>query len=241
MGWQWYSAALPRWTESLTKKGFQEVKAENIARRIGLAWPGASAIGLFALHTTAAAICAFHLGPWLAGRWFYWILPLAGASPQGFATDYYLQHLELSNIVTALVVAYVICLKFQRFGTWAWVLPTVIISYKLFTFTDPHASVLAAANPWSRFSYYFAIERLMPTLYDLRSSDPARVVEQITVVAPFYSGIAYGMGAVAQKHEVVERIITALRRQPEPGLFLPDESVAEVIVDANEQSIHERK
>src|SRR5258708_5709214 len=105
--------------------------------------------------------------------------------------------------------------------SWAWVLPTVIISYKLFTFTDPHPSVLAAANPWSRFSYYFAIERFMPTLYDLRGSDPARVVEQITVVAPFYSGIAYSMGAVAQKHDLVERIITALRRQPEPELFLP--------------------
>ena len=70
MGWQWYSAALPRWTESLIKKGFQEGQAENIARRIGRAWPGASAIGLFALHTTAAAVCAIHFGPWLAGRWF---------------------------------------------------------------------------------------------------------------------------------------------------------------------------
>jgi hypothetical protein len=40
MGWQWHSAALPRWTESLTKKGLQEGQAENIARRIGLAWAG---------------------------------------------------------------------------------------------------------------------------------------------------------------------------------------------------------
>ncbi len=237
MGWQCYSAALPRWTESLIKKGFQEGQAENIARRIARAWPGASAVGLFALHTTAAKICAGQLGPWLAGRWFRWILPLAGASPQGFATDYYLQHLELANIIAALVVAYVICRKFQRLGAWAWVLPTVIISCKLFTFTDPHASLLAAANPWSRFSYYFVIERFMPTLYDLRGSDPARVVEQITVVAPFYSGIAYNMGALAQKHEGVERIIRSLRRQREPELFPPDEAGVEVIVDADEQPI----
>ena len=171
---------------------------------------------------------------------FHWVLPLTGKSPQGFATDYYLQHLELANILAGLVVAYVICGKFQRLGVWAWAVPTVVMSYKLFTFTDPHASVLTAATPWSRFSYYFVIERFGPTLYDLRGSDPARVIEQITVVAPFYSAIAYSVGALAKKHQVVERSIRSLRRQREPEVFLPQETRVEVTSDANEQSVRER-
>ena len=233
LGWQWYSAAMPRWTESLRKKGFQHEQAQGLARHIE--WPGASTVGLFALHTTAAAICAINLAPWLAGRWFHWILPLMGTPQQGFATGYYLQHLELANIIAALLVSYIVCPRFQTLGAWAWVLPTVIISFKLATFTDPHVSILGSSNPWTRFSYYFGIERPTPSLWDLRGSDVARAVEHITVVAAFYSGIAYSIGAVAQKHEVIERIIKGLRRDQEPEPFSPDQAESELIVNANEQ------
>src|SRR5215471_13520292 len=30
LGWQWYAAAMPRWTESLIKKGFQQGQAQLI-------------------------------------------------------------------------------------------------------------------------------------------------------------------------------------------------------------------
>jgi hypothetical protein len=230
VGWQWYSVALARWREAVVKRGFQEDEVEEIARHDGLQWLGASVIGLLALHTTAAAMCAVRVAPWLARRWFTWILPLVGAPRPLFATDYYLQHLEIANIVPAFVMGYVICRKFQRIGTWAWVLPTAIISYKLFTFTDPHASILASHSPWPRFSYYFVIERFMPTLYDSRGSDISRVLEQILFVAPFYSGIAYSLGALAQNHRALERIIKSVRREPVSAA----DSELEVIVQSNE-------
>jgi hypothetical protein len=123
---------------------------------------------------------------------------------------------------------------------WAWILPTIILSYKLLTFTDPHASVLAS-DPWSRFSYYFVIERYMPTLYNFRGSDPVRVTAQMVVVAPFYSGVAYSIGALMRKHNVLERIIKSFLREPEPTVFLPEEAGVEWIGDAKEQPVNDRK
>jgi hypothetical protein len=230
VGWQWYSAALPFWKKSLEHLGFQAANPNEIARRVGLVWPGESAVGSFALHTTGVAICAMNIGPWLAGRWFRWTPLLLGSTPQGLGTDFYLQHLELANIVAGLLVGYLLCLKFRGLGTWAWVLPTAILSYKLLTFSDRNASVLVAPDLWSRFSYYFAIERVMPNLNSL-SGDPVRVVAQITIVAPFYAAIAYSVGALVQRHEVAERIITSLRQQQESGLLAPETAELETVAE----------
>src|SRR5438046_1217457 len=113
-------------------------------------------------------------------------------TPSRFAADYWLQHLELVSIVPALLVGYVSCRYLRRMAVCAWILPTAILCYKLLTFTDPHASVLTT-DPWSRFSYYFVSEKFMPTLYEVRGSDPIRVAAQLTLVAPFYSGVAYSI------------------------------------------------
>jgi len=240
VAWQWYSIAVPRWKESLRKKGAQEAEIEEIRRRTGLLWPGASIVGLFALHTTIAAICALRVGPWLVGHWFAWVLPLGGTAPTGFTaySDYYLQHLELVSILPALVVGYVVCRYFRKLATWAWILPTMILSYKLLTFTDPQASIFNS-HPLSRFSYYFVILRFTPTFSDLRGSDPIRLLQQMTVVAPFYSGVAYSVGALVKSHKMLERIIRRLLAEPEPEVFGPEEAGAESAVDANEQPVHE--
>lgn len=241
VSWQWYSMAVPRWKESLRKKNVQENEIGEIQQRAGLLWPGASTVGLFALHTTIAAICALRVGPWLVGHWFGWILPLSGrASPTGFTahSDYYLQHLELVTILPALAVGYIVCRYFRKLATWAWILPTVILSYKLLTFTDPQSSVFIS-RPLSRFSYYFAIVRLAPTFTDLRGSDPIRLVQQLWVVAPFYSGVAYSIGALLESHKMVERIIRSIFAEPEPEVFGAEQGGVESAADANEQPVHE--
>ncbi|MGA2202707.1 MAG: hypothetical protein ABSG40_12155 [Terriglobales bacterium] len=242
VSWQWYSAAAPRWKESLRKKNVQENEIEEIQRHTGLLWPGASTVGLFALHTTIAAICALRIGPWLVGHWFAWILPLGGrTSPSGFTaySDYYLQHVELASILPALVIGYVVCRYLPKLATWAWVLPTLILSYKLLTFTDPQASVFTS-HPLSRFSYYFVIVRLTPTFTDLRGSDPIRLVRQMTVVEPFYSGVAYSIGALLESHKMLERIIGNIFAEPEAEVFGTEQAGAESAVDANEEPVHER-
>lgn len=215
LGWQWYSVALPRWKSVLVVHGFPQTEVDEMARQGGLALPLAS-IGLLALHTTAAAICASYFDGWLTGFWFHWILPFIGLSGQRFApnaTGYYLQHLAITNFAPPFIIGYIACYKYNRFAWWAWLLPTMFMSYKLLTFTDPNVSVLIGSHWWSRFSYYFGTNVLDSGF------DPQRLLEQVTIVAFFYSGIAYSLGAFANKHGALPRIVATLR----PAPFTPTE------------------
>lgn len=212
LGYQWYAATIHRWKEALRRKGLPEDEVENVARRSGLVLPGAPAVGLFALHTAAAALCATCLGPWLAGRYVHWVLPLMGVSTPPNAMDFYLQNFAVATTLPALVVAYIICRKFPEFSSWAWLLPTVVIVFKLVTFSEPSPSVLVAGNPWHRLSYYFSIQRFWPTFYDARGSDPERVLEQVYIVGTLYSSIAYSVGAFAEKRHILDRVFETLLR-----------------------------
>jgi hypothetical protein len=144
------------------------------------------------------------------------------------------------SILPALAVGYIVCIYFRKLATWAWTLPTLILSYKLLTFADPQASVFIS-HPLSRFSYYFVIVRLMPTFTDLRGSDPIRLVQQMTVVAPFYSGVAYSIGALLESHKMLERIVRSIFAEPEPEVFGAGQAGAESAVNDNEQPVHEGK
>jgi hypothetical protein len=211
LSWQWYVMAIARWKESLTNRGFQCDEIERLARRSGLHWPGSSSIGAFALHTAAAEICAVNLGPWLVFHWFSWMLPLAGISTTTLGTDYYLQHLEVMSIVPALVVGYIVARHLPWLAITAWIVPTAILSYKLWSFVDPRASVLVAHSS-TRFSYFFQIVPIMPTLRNFTSSDPVRVVQQMLVVAPFYSGIAYSVGGLVSRLQIFDLSTSGARQ-----------------------------
>jgi hypothetical protein len=225
LGWQWYLIALPRWKGLLT---------EDVARRSGLVWPGAGAIGSFALHTTAVPLCGIFLGPWLFSRWFVWILPLFRVSPAMPRAEYWLQNLESVSIIPALVFGALIARYFEKLASWAWIVPTIILTYKLLTYTNPNVSVFASADSWSRFSYYFVIQQHMPTFSRSFgvSGDPIRVAQQLDVTVPFYSGIAYSVGALLTKHKVIERFVSSLRREPEPEVFGPEDAEVEWIGEA---------
>lgn len=243
LGWQWYSMALPRWKGLLTRSGFQENQTEDVALHSGFVWPGAGAIGSFALHTTAVTFCGIFLGPWLLSRWFVWILPLLRISPAQSRADYWLQHLELVSIIPALIFGALVARYFERLASWAWVVPTMILSYKLLTFTGPKTSVLASADPWSRFSYYFVIQPHMFTFSQRfgLSGDPVRVAAQLDVTVPFYSGIAYSVGALLTKHKVIDRVVSSLRREPEPEVFGQEEAEVECVADTEKNPAHESK
>lgn len=229
LAWQWYSIALPRWEVLLARGGLQVNEVEDAAHRNGFVWPGAESIGSFALHTTAVPFCGIFLGPWLLSRWFVWILPLLRISPATPKADYWLQHLEVVSIIPALVFGALIARRFAKLASWAWVVPTIILAYRLLTFTDAGASVFAAANRWSRFSYYFVIQPHVPTFSRSLglSGDPVRFVSQLNVTVPFYSGIAYSIGALLTKRKVIDGVLRSLRRGAEPEVFGPDDSDVE--------------
>jgi len=121
--------------------------------------------------------------------------------------DDYLQHFEMASIVPALVVGYVLSRHLGRLAACAWILPTVVLAYKLVTFTEPYVSILAPHSS-TRFSYFFVIQRSMPTLTPgFGGVDPVRVAQQMTVVAPFYAGLAYSIGALAARHNVSKKFL----------------------------------
>ena len=205
VAWQWYLVALPSWEKWLAGKGVPQEEVANLAHRAGLAWPGITVVGFLALHTTAAAMCGIHFGPWLLSRWYVWILPLLGMSSHAPTGNDWLQHFELVSIVPAFVVGYLLSGHFKRSATSAWILPTAILAYELLRFVEPRVSVLALHSS-TRFQYFFVIQRTMPTFTPgFGGVDPVRVALQMSVVAPFYAGLAYTAGALAATHRLFGR------------------------------------
>ena len=230
LGYEWYSIAMPYWRSAMAKRGFTVSEVEEIALEGGLMLPGAPSIGLFALHCTAAALCGIYLGPRVAGYFAHWILPLLGEPAPTSSLSFHLQYFEVASILPALLVGFAIAGRFPKFSTWAWLMPTLVILYKLLTFAEPNVSVLAPGRSLERFSYYFVIQRVSPApSFRAASFDPVRLLQQITVVATFYSGVAYSLGALAAKRMWLQRIWESLSREPEPDVIQPEESGIVVI------------
>jgi hypothetical protein len=240
LAWQWYSVAEPSWKQWLVGKGVPQEEADNLAHRAGLAWPaGIAGIGFFALHTTAAAICGIHFGPWLLSRWYAWMLPLLGMSSHTPTGSDWLQHFELVSIVPAFVVGYLVSRRFGRLATYAWILPTLILTYELLKFTEPQVSILTPHSS-TRLQYFFVIQRTMPTFTPgFGGVDPVRVALQTSAVAPFYAGLAYTAGALAAKHDLLKRIFGSSPMQPEPEMTQTGKRAEGSVADESENAVHE--
>jgi hypothetical protein len=238
LAYQWYTAAIPRWRIALTRRGISERDIEEIGRNRGLVPPGASSVGLLAVHTTAVGLCATYLNFWLAGWFAHWVLPIIGEPAPAHVTDFYAHHFELANLIPAFLLGCILVRKFPEFSTWAWVVPTAMALYELVTFVDTSVSVLYAGNPWHRFSYYFVIQRVAPTLrftptsFDVSGPDPVRFLAQVTVVAPLYCSIAYCLGAFVTKTKGLQPLWESLSREPQPEVIQSQEE--DVVVIPNE-------
>lgn len=162
-----------------------------------------------------------HLSAWLVIHWFGWIMPILHISTSVPATDWYLQHFELMTILPALVVGYVNVARFlpgkvrtfihedrHSIGPWAWVLPTLVLLYRLLEYHAPSSSVLYGSS-MTVVKYFFDIVKVMPTRQTFFYSDPIRVLAQMSVTAPFYAGVAYSVGALASKYDVLAKLFTS--------------------------------
>ena len=56
--------------------------------------------------------------------------------------------------------------------------------------------------------YFFDIQKVMPTWANPLASDPERVAAQMFVTAPFYAGLAYSLGALMSKHQLLVKPFT---------------------------------
>jgi hypothetical protein len=177
-------------------------------------------VAAFILHTYVAYSCGLHLSPQLVFHWFSWIAPILQISISMPATDWYLQHLELATILPALVVGYINVARFfpatvrnylheGRSGSiaaWAWTIPTVTLLYRMQMYQSP-SSVLFGASV-TAIGYFFDIQKMMPTFANPVASDPVRVLAQLSITAPFYAGVAYSLGALTSKHQLLTKLFT---------------------------------
>jgi hypothetical protein len=130
--------------------------------------------------------------------------------------------------------------EFHLWGLWAWLLPTLVLGYKLLTYSAPPTSVLAPETV-SRFSYFFVIQPRFPTLREMAvGADVFRVLEQMLTVAPFYSGVAYSIGAFAAKHDFFGILLSSSSPTEQEDESAPDLAAASgaSAESRKEQSIH---
>jgi hypothetical protein len=185
-------------------------------------------VAAFMLHAYVAYTCAIHLSAWLVFHWFGWVMPILHVSTSTPATDWYLQHFEVMTILPALVVGYLNVAHFlpnsirtflhegrHSIATWVWIFPTLVLLYRMLEYHAPSSSVLYG-SAMTKVRYFFDIVKVMPTQQTFLASDPFRVWAQMSVTAPFYAGVAYSVGALASKYEMLAKIFT-FEKQDEAG------------------------
>jgi hypothetical protein len=177
-------------------------------------------IAAFAFDTVIVYILALRVSAILVSFWFAWVLRLFQISTMVRPGDWYMQHLELMTIVPALVAGYIDIgrivpallgglIKERRATSgamWAWSVPTIVLIYKMLQYHAP-TSVLIGSS-MSALRYFFDIQRVMPTFANLLASDPVRLLQQMTVTAPFYAGIAYSLGVLFHKYQIPAKLFS---------------------------------
>jgi hypothetical protein len=180
--------------------------------------PTGQALRLFLLNSIVVYACAVRLSPVLVARWFAWVAPLVGFPSGILPTDWYLQHLELVTIVPALVAGHIDLGRFlpavvgkkisqwrsDSVAIWAWIVPCAVLFYRMLAFHAPSSALYGSSM--SAFKYFFAIQQVMPTFRNPLASDPVRVLAQMSVTAPFYAGMAYSLGAIAWRYQLLQAV-----------------------------------
>jgi hypothetical protein len=188
----------------------------------------------FVLHTLLVYLCALHLSGWLVSRWFALVAPVLQISSIVRPEDWYLQHLEVVTVVPAFVAGYLNVFRSAPVwiggtkvgnhpvpvGVWAWIVPATILCYKMLAYRTP-SSVLYGRSVYETFiqavRYFFVIQQEAPRLWNLSASDPVRVLEQMTITAPFYAGMSYSLGALETNYYILTKLFTfQTPRDPEP-------------------------
>ena len=118
-----------------------------------------------------------------------------------------LGYLRLTRFVPAALLAHLGERQPDSVGVWAWVIPACVLAYKMILYQIHTPSVLYGKSV-SAVAYFFDIRKVMPTFENWAGTDPVRVVAQMTVTAPLYAGIAYALGALASKQELLSRLFT---------------------------------
>jgi hypothetical protein len=174
----------------------------------------------YVLDTVMVYTLALRVSGMLVALWFAWAPRLFQISTIARPSDWYLQHLELITIVPAFIAGYIDVgrivpallgglMKDRRVTSaamWAWSIPTMILSYEMLKYRAPTSILIGSSM--SALRYFFDIQRVMPTFTNFSASDPVRVLQQMTITAPFYAGVAYSVGALSHRYRILSKLFT---------------------------------
>jgi hypothetical protein len=153
-------------------------------------------------------------------------MPLLHVSFATSGPDWYLQHLELATVIPAVIVGYLDVFRFlpanwsehvdirrhDFAATWVWVVPSLILGFRMAEYDSPHSVLIGGST--SAIAYFFDIQRTMPGWAHPLVGDPIRVWAQMTITAPFYAGVAYGLGALASRYDLLTKMFIFERVEP---------------------------
>jgi hypothetical protein len=109
-------------------------------------------------------------------------------------------HLLVFSLVPAFLTGLANARFKQKITEFTWVVPTLVLAYKLVTFSAPTS--VPAVQSWAVFHQYFGGGFLIPEyrswheFWRITQSNPdmIRGMAQHTFTAPFYAGLGYSVG-----------------------------------------------
>jgi hypothetical protein len=155
----------------------------------------------FVAHLAVVYLVVNWVTSWLAG-WFQGFLLPALVWPKSESQFQFLfSHVFAFSFVPAFLISLANVRFKQNVVAYVWLVPTMILSYKLLTFTTP--SVLQN-HASSAFHQYFGGGFSIPEYRNWQefwsitasSADMERGLAQMRFTAPFYAGLAYSIGGL---------------------------------------------
>jgi hypothetical protein len=181
---------------TVENKTTEQVLREARSSRDSVGWQ----VLWFMLHVAAVYAITLYCTPWLAGWTRGKLLPLLQQPTTLSGFEFLYSHIFAFSFLPAFAVGLVNARFRHSVAHFVWLVPTVVLAYKFFTFPAP--SVLQSQFQVA-FHQYFGGGFQIPEFRDWRefwqivmtNPDMLRGKAQLDFTAPFYAGIGYSVAA----------------------------------------------
>jgi hypothetical protein len=160
----------------------------------------------FVLHL-AAVYLVVNVCTYAFAAWIYRTLLFALQIHTNLSSfEFLYTHLLFLSCVPAFATGLVNARFRHRVAEFVWIVPTILLLYKLATFPAT-GSVLLESHSWPALHYYFGAGFLISEFHHwneftqlMSNPDMIRGIHQLRFTAPFYAGIAYSLAAALSRH-----------------------------------------
>lgn len=156
----------------------------------------------FVLHLSAVYLLVYVCALQLAGLTYRFLLPAIQVPTRSSGFEFIYNHLLFFSAVPAFASGLANARFKHRVAQFVWVVPAIVLAYKLFSF--PVKASLLEAHSWPSLHEYFAGGFSIPDPNGWNefvrmitwNPDLARASGQLRFTAPFYAGLAYSFAAM---------------------------------------------